>query len=178
MTGLPPLTQPRPTLDQLGRAARWVMRRFEVGPQSLREASGMPYPTALAVLDLLARWHIVTAANGGARRLVLMRPEHAQHVMSALIEHNGQPPDPNPLIPLLTPAVTQQMRRVLQLIVEGRTFQEIGNELEISENTVKTYVKRLYAAVGARRSLANLVHMAHLTGLLPTPVFQAGKDSR
>lgn len=168
----------QPSTEQVVQVARSVMRRFEIRPENLQRTLHMPYPVAVIALDRLAGWGIVTAATGAPRRLVLVRPEHEPDVVQALRDHGGVVPDPNPLASLLVPAVSSRQREVLQLIADGLSFDEIAAELHMSHNTVKTHARRLYFLIGARRSLANLVHLAHLKGVLPFPDFQSGKDSR
>ena len=51
--------------------------------------------------------------------------------------------------------LTQQERRILELIGEGRTNREIGSHLHLAEKTVKNYVTSLLAKLGlARRTQA------------------------
>ena len=47
--------------------------------------------------------------------------------------------------------LTDQERRVLDLIAEGKTNREIGNELYLAEKTVKNYVSNLLAKLGMQR---------------------------
>jgi DNA-binding NarL/FixJ family response regulator len=51
--------------------------------------------------------------------------------------------------------LTQQERRILELIGEGRTNREIGGHLHLAEQTVKNYVTSLLSKLGlARRTQA------------------------
>lgn len=56
-------------------------------------------------------------------------------------------------------------REVLAGIAEGRSNVEIGLLLRMSVPTVKTYLRRLYAKLGAR-DRANAVHLAWRRGWL------------
>ena len=40
--------------------------------------------------------------------------------------------------------LTDRENEVLSLLAEGKTYVSIANELEISFNTVKTHIKRIY----------------------------------
>jgi two-component system response regulator DevR len=52
-------------------------------------------------------------------------------------------------------SLTQQERRILDLIADGKTNRQIGNEMFLAEKTVKNYVSKLLAKLGmARRSEA------------------------
>jgi DNA-binding NarL/FixJ family response regulator len=81
---------------------------------------------------------------------------------------------------LQVPNATVRQRQVLQLIAEGRSYDQIGTRLYITSETVKTHVQRLYKLLGARGTSANLVHKAYQRGLLPPPHLSvpSGKDSR
>ena len=58
-------------------------------------------------------------------------------------------------------------RRVLQLVVAGLSNRELGERLFISENTVKTHLRHIYAKTGARNR-AEAIRYAHATGLVET----------
>jgi LuxR family maltose regulon positive regulatory protein len=55
-------------------------------------------------------------------------------------------------------------RRVLQLVVAGLSNKELGERLFISQNTVKTHLRRIYAKTGARNR-AEAIGYAHALGL-------------
>ena len=46
------------------------------------------------------------------------------------------------------PALTEREGEVLKLLAEGRTAQKIGNELHLSEATIKTHLHNLYEKLG------------------------------
>lgn len=55
---------------------------------------------------------------------------------------------------------------VLQALAEGQSNKEIARLLEVSPNTVKTHVARLYDKLGARRR-TEAIHRARELGILP-----------
>jgi DNA-binding NarL/FixJ family response regulator len=60
---------------------------------------------------------------------------------------------PSPFEPL-----SPQERRVFRLLITGRTYAEIAQELIVSLNTVKTQVSSIYRKLGvSRRAEANAV---------------------
>ena len=62
--------------------------------------------------------------------------------------------------------ITERERQVLQLLADGRSNKEIAARLELSPNTVKTHVARLFEKLRvARRTEAILV--ARELGLVP-----------
>lgn len=63
------------------------------------------------------------------------------------------------------PALSPRERSVLQLIASGRTNPEIARELQISEQTVKTLVRRAFTKLGVHRR-AEAVATATARGLL------------
>lgn len=54
--------------------------------------------------------------------------------------------------------------RVLQLVVAGLSNRELGERLFISENTVKTHLRHIYAKTGARNR-AEAIRYAHAAGV-------------
>jgi two-component system, NarL family, response regulator LiaR len=69
-------------------------------------------------------------------------------------------------------ALSTREREVLALIALGMTNAEIGSELFLSIDTVKTYVRRLYSKIGAKnRAQAALHAAAH--NLMPPSARQA-----
>jgi DNA-binding NarL/FixJ family response regulator len=62
--------------------------------------------------------------------------------------------------------ITERERQVLQLLADGRSNKEIAARLELSPNTVKTHVARLFEKLRvARRTEAILI--ARELGLVP-----------
>jgi DNA-binding NarL/FixJ family response regulator len=61
--------------------------------------------------------------------------------------------------------LTERELQVLRLMVDGRSNAEIGRELFVSEDTVKTYARRLFRKLGAR-DRAHAVAMAFRSGLV------------
>jgi len=75
---------------------------------------------------------IEDAAAGGSP----MSPEIARKVV-ALFQRTG-PPE------LETSALTPQEVKLLSLLASGSTYQAAGEELHISVNTVRNYVRSIY----------------------------------
>jgi LuxR family maltose regulon positive regulatory protein len=57
---------------------------------------------------------------------------------------------------------------VLQLLVEGLTYKEVGERLVISVNTVRYHVKGLYGKLGVSSRVAAIARRRAL-GVLPRP---------
>ena len=80
----------------------------------------------------------------------------------------------NDLTPLRKPIVadektffdlTQREREILQLLIEGLLYKEIGAKLDISPNTVKKHVINIYNKLHVN-SRAQALHLAYEKGLL------------
>lgn len=56
--------------------------------------------------------------------------------------------------------LTAREHEVTELLLQGKTYKNIGNELVISENTVKYYIKNIYSKIGvnSRDELIDLLH--------------------
>lgn len=60
--------------------------------------------------------------------------------------------------------LTEQERRILALIAEGKTNRQIGEEMFLAEKTVKNYVSSLLAKLGMERRTQAAVFAARLLG--------------
>lgn len=61
--------------------------------------------------------------------------------------------------------LTSREREILQLLVEGLSYKEIGNHLDISANTAKKHVINIYNKLHVN-SRAQALHLAYQKGLL------------
>jgi two-component system response regulator DevR len=87
---------------------------------------------------------IRTAAQGGS----LLDPAMTQHVFERLRTSASAPADP-------MAQLSEQERRILALIAEGKTNREIAAEVYLSDKTVKHYVSNILAKLQlSRRSEA------------------------
>jgi DNA-binding NarL/FixJ family response regulator len=86
---------------------------------------------------------IVDAVRRAAHGESLLDPELTQRVLDRL--RQGDPED------MQLANLTEQERRVLDLIAEGKTNRQIGTELFLAEKTVKNYVSNLLAKLGMQR---------------------------
>jgi DNA-binding NarL/FixJ family response regulator len=98
--------------------------------------------------DLLADLRKVAA--GGS----LLDPSLTERIIDRM--RNG--PDEDGRMASLTP----QERRILDLIAEGRTNRQIGDEMFLAEKTVKNYVSNLLAKLGMQRRTEAAVYAARL----------------
>jgi len=91
-----------------------------------------------------------TPFSGPAARVVLEELRRA-----------APPPPPQP-----APALTRREREVLELLSTGAQYEEIGRELAIGINTVRSYIRSLYEKCGAanRTEAVNLGLNAGLLG--------------
>ncbi len=77
---------------------------------------------------------------------------------SRVLERLRQPPAPDELAGL-----TDQERKVLDLIAEGMTNRQIGEQLFLAEKTVKNYVSNLLAKLGMSRRTEAAAFAARLS---------------
>lgn len=55
---------------------------------------------------------------------------------------------------------------IISLAAEGKSNKEIGQELYLAENTIKTHLRRAFSQTGARNR-AHLVAMVMSRGIIP-----------
>ena len=60
------------------------------------------------------------------------------------------------------PALTEQERKILELIAEGLTNRQIGERMFLAEKTVKNYVSNLLAKLGMSRRTEAAAYAARL----------------
>ena len=77
---------------------------------------------------------------------------------SRVLERLRHPPAPDELAGL-----TDQERRILDLIAEGMTNRQIGEQLFLAEKTVKNYVSNLLAKLGMSRRSEAAAYAARLS---------------
>jgi DNA-binding NarL/FixJ family response regulator len=95
------------------------------------------------VLKQIRGTDLVGAVRTIASGRSLLDPEAASRVMRRMREQ-AQRSDP-------LAGLTDQERRILELIGEGLTNRQIGERLFLAEKTVKNYVSALFAKLGMER---------------------------
>src|SRR5215471_16607764 len=91
-----------------------------------------------------------TVASGGS----LLDPQAASKVMARMRDRSRKP---DPLAGL-----TDQERRILELIGEGLTNRQIGERMFLAEKTVKNYVSSLFAKLGMERRTQAAAYAARI----------------
>ncbi|MEV4615760.1 response regulator transcription factor [Kitasatospora sp. NPDC049258] len=113
----------------------------------------------MALEDILAAVRVVAAGDA------LIAPSVTRRLIE---EFAGRPEPAARPRPLPVDGVTEREREVLVLVGRGLSNPEIAAELCISPATVKTYLTRLLAKLGARDRV-QLVILAYETGLVGRP---------
>jgi len=157
------------------------------GIEATRQLVGRwPDVTVLALTTFDLDEYVVAAVRAGAAGFLLkdVPPDdlvHAVRVVARgeamlapsltrrLLERYTAAPGAGPLPPDLA-ALGSRETEVLRLVASGRSNQEIGRELFLSEATVKTYVSRLLGKLG-KRDRVQLAVLAYEAGLV-----RAGED--
>ena len=106
------------------------------------------------VLKQVRGTDLVDAVRRVGRGESLLDPQSTSRVLERL----RQPPQPDELAGL-----TNQERRVLDLIAEGMTNRQIGEQLFLAEKTVKNYVSNLLAKLGMSRRAEAAAYAARLS---------------
>jgi DNA-binding NarL/FixJ family response regulator len=121
-----------------------VVEAIEAGARGYLLKDGSEAEIAAAIQELLA---------GGCP----ISPQIARHLLRRFQDA------PAPSVP--APALSEREREVLDLVVRGFTFAEIGQLLAISGHTVSTYVRRVYRKLEVR-SRSEAVYEALQLGLV------------
>ncbi|MGH3750949.1 MAG: response regulator transcription factor, partial [Micromonosporaceae bacterium] len=115
---------------------------------------------------------VTAAAVAAGARGVIRTGEHGDDLLTALtrgilmacpvLETPAKPPE----TPTGRLALTERELQVLRGMADGCSNAEIGRQLFVSEDTVKTHARRLFRKLGAR-DRAHAVAAAFRRGLLP-----------
>jgi LuxR family maltose regulon positive regulatory protein len=101
-----------------------------------------------------------------ARQMLASLPDGAQAQQARLDRLEQQLPD-RPRTPKdSTGPLTEREEAVLRLLRSTLSLREIGQELFLSTNTIKTHTRAIYRKLGAT-TRAEAVERAHEAGLLP-----------
>jgi two-component system, NarL family, response regulator LiaR len=99
------------------------------------------------LLKELSAEALVAAVRGAARGEPQLHPKIARRLMDRM----APPADP-------IAQLSQREQEVLRLVAAGRSNKEIGADLGLSENTVKTYIREILSKLGvADRTQAALL---------------------
>jgi DNA-binding NarL/FixJ family response regulator len=108
------------------------------------------------VLKQIRGTDLVGAVRTIAAGRSLLDPEAASRVMQRMRDQ-AQRSDP-------LSGLTEQERRILELIGEGLTNRQIGERLFLAEKTVKNYVSALFAKLGMERRAQAAAYAARVFG--------------
>lgn len=112
------------------------------------------------VLKQVSGQDLVAAVRQVAAGGSLLDPSLVSRVMDRIRE--GAPEEPAELKRL-----TQQERRILELVAEGLTNREIGERLYLAEKTVKNYMSNVLAKLGFERRTQAAVFATKMLGDKP-----------
>lgn len=101
--------------------------------------------------DLLSAVHVV--ASGAS----LLDPQVTERVMQRLRDGSDNEPDE-------LKSLTAQERRILELVAEGLTNRQIGEQLFLAEKTIKNYMSSVLAKLGLERRTQAAVFASRLLG--------------
>src|SRR5215470_6910172 len=105
------------------------------------------------VLKRIRGTDLVSAVRTVAAGQSLLDPEATRRVMARMRE----PAHADPLASL-----TDQERRILELVGEGLTNRQIGERMFLAEKTVKNYVSALFAKLGMERRAQAAAYAARI----------------
>jgi LuxR family maltose regulon positive regulatory protein len=139
--------------------------------QSRRRVFGIsPWPTLVATL-LLARVLLDLGDRGGAaelageaRDMLAMLPDSAEALRARLAELDRRIAGRPHAVPAAEP-LTEREVDVLRLLEGALSLREIGQELFVSANTVKTHAQRIYRKLGVT-TRHDAVEQGKLAGIL------------
>ena len=73
--------------------------------------------------------------------------------------------------------LSRRQGEVMALLIQGKTYKAIGGVLSVSENTVRSHVKKIYAKAGVTSRMA-LLHLLLKSSNAPAEAKQPVKPVR
>ena len=130
-------------------------------------ASGEALERALdaAETDLMLFPFLVHPAPDLLERHAQDRTKHAALIAEILDALAGNRPPPPAVVPPLLEPLTDTETRVLRYLPTNLSAREIGDELYVSANTVKTHIRNVYVKLGTHKR-TEAVERARALGLL------------
>jgi DNA-binding NarL/FixJ family response regulator len=119
------------------------------------------------MMNQTRRKEILTAYAGHVRRFdeIASRPHSSTGYFPGGAAAAFAPSEPRPVVPSDTDCLSNREREVLSLVAQGLSNREIGSQLHVSEETVKSHVRHTLLRLGVRNR-AHAVSVGHLRGIL------------
>lgn len=111
---------------------------------------------------------VVSALQAGATGYLLKDSDDPQIVESIILVANGEspinpkianfvlkyfaPPPPDTSVEYEVAHLSAREKDVLTLIAQGRSYSEVGNRLQLSINTVRSHIRRIYQKLDVNSS--------------------------
>lgn len=152
--------------EEISMRLCWVQAELELVNQGFIDADMLiverEFLAALALVDECGSPYDVLAIPPDVlRRLVRLYAPHRVDILAAAEEKNGPPEgEGTPILPL-----TEAELRVAQELAHSRSRAVIARRLAVSENTVKTHLRRIYHKLGVS-SRAEAIERAYACGVL------------
>jgi DNA-binding NarL/FixJ family response regulator len=108
------------------------------------------------------RREVVAAINAAIAGHMTLAPQLAQRLVDWFRQHNGYFDD---RLKLVADTLTSREREVLRLMADGRTMEQIAEDLCIEMTTVRTHVYRMRTKLSIQ-DRAQLVSFAYRAGLM------------
>lgn len=119
----------------------------------------LPETEVIALTSVLEGAGVVDAVRAGAIGYLLkdiQAPQLRRAIKAAAAGQVQLPPQASAYLvremqtPQATDALSERERGVLRLLALGRSNKEIGRDLQITEDTVKTHLKHIFAKLGVQ----------------------------
>ena len=120
-------------------------------------ADGPRFRSSLAQHEAALLRNLVTSLTGMLDDRESAAPADELSEITGIRTGHSAPPEDETLKRL-----TDQERRILALIAEGKTNRQIGEEMFLAEKTVKNYVSSLLAKLGMERRTQAAVFAARI----------------
>lgn len=148
---------------KLADLAEFVMKTRSVNSRPILDAIASK-GFRIEHFTLLERWGVIGRTNNHTR-VPIIHEAHVGLVRAKIIVKRGiVAVGTHPLTHLAMPPLTAQHRHLIELVAEGTRNGAIARRLNVSEDTIKTHLRRIFRQMHAV-DRTHLVHIAHQRGL-------------